>query len=790
LLTFLSHVTCPRFYVRFYGIFFHSFPQAIPPTGNNIIYLPEIIGRRSVPEDNGATNLSQLFNMKIPPQASLTNEAAAIPLGKKHRYLEGLSEDDFRDKVVRPLFLRMGFSDGRENCGPQEQGKDTILTRDSLIGTTEIHAIQTKKGNLNMARKQNNNVIEAITQLRTALETTVIMLPSKERRKPDKVYLIVSGRMNDASQSHIQDQLSDPRLEFLDNTFLIPRLDNFLPELWLNIDTAIIPYLTSLKSTVEDFSEKLSISDLIPNKKLLSSIDDGCFIDLKLNRIEIKPSRNAGAVKIEPALIERTALSILDEHETLTLIVGEGGSGKSTCLRKLCSEICKASTNKRGNFVIPILIRAVDLVKGRADLLSCLTSQARAVTGGGAVPFGTDTLEKGDVLILIDALDEVGKEEDRIFVANSIETFRKNYPKCHVILTSRNIAFLKNNDFLAKYNPFIVSSLSLKDASRIFTRVEKVVNAKSPNIPKAKELLRRLDQLHGLQLNPMLVTIMAAVNDISNADIPANLTELFKKYTELMLGRWDAEKGLDQQVESRIKDFILSKFAFKIHSEKRTSFTRSEFHHFVEEQLARLGHKQKVNALVEEIISRSNLFRVSGETLEFIHFIIQEFFAGRGIPSKEHISTILALEWWQRPIVFYFGDTPNSANSLSYLRELLEKQSTNTVISAVTCGLAGQACYLVETEEKVPLFTEVIAALIRGKEELISNISEGKVGPIMESVYYYLIGKDCVGFNQMNAKYSAVSAQLAAKFKSEDLIFDPLDAKSKEKHQLELVLCP
>src|ERR1700677_343161 len=273
--------------------------------------------------------------MPIPDSSTLTNEAAALPLGKKHNYLESLSEDEFRDKVVRPLFLRMGFKDGRELCGHQEEGKDTILTRPSLIGTLEVHAIQTKKGNLNMASKQTYNVTEAITQLRTALSTTIVMLPQKEKKKPNVVYLVVSGRMNAAAQQHILEQLNEPRIEFLDNTFLIPKIDEYLPELWLNIDTSIIPYLTALNKIVEDSSEKLAIGDLIHNKKILSSIDDGCFVDLTINRIELKPTRVSGDVRVEPILIERKSLSILKERETLTIIVGEGGSGKSTCLRKL-----------------------------------------------------------------------------------------------------------------------------------------------------------------------------------------------------------------------------------------------------------------------------------------------------------------------------------------------------------------------------------------------------------------------------------------------------------------------
>jgi hypothetical protein len=214
--------------------------------------------------------------------------------------------------------------------------------------------------------------------------------------------------------------------------------------------------------------------------------------------------------------------------------------------------------------------------------------------------------------------------------------------------------------------------------------------------------------------------------------------------------------------------------------------SRSEFHHFTEQQLSRIGQKLNVEIIVQEIVDRSNLFRISGDSLEFKHFIIQEFFAGRGIPSKEHIATILASEWWQRPIVFYYGESSNNGAALNYLFGLLEKQTSNLVVSAVTCGLAGQACYLIDTEDKIPLFTEVIVALIRGREQLIKNISEGKIGPIMESVYYYLVGKDCVSFSQMNVKFDAVSKRLINKFTTNDLLLDNAETKKHEKLNLDL----
>ena len=79
----------------------------------------------------------------------------SISLFKKVRYLHSLSEDDFRDKVVRTLFLRQGLKDGRDFCGPTEEGKDALFYDVDSLGFKNFYAIQTKKGSLNLSRKHN-----------------------------------------------------------------------------------------------------------------------------------------------------------------------------------------------------------------------------------------------------------------------------------------------------------------------------------------------------------------------------------------------------------------------------------------------------------------------------------------------------------------------------------------------------------------------------------------------------------------------------------------------------------
>src|SRR5712691_6861885 len=134
---------------------------------------------------------------------SNTIDARSISRFQKERYLRSLSEDDFRDLVVRPLFFRLGFGDGRDTCGPSEQGKDALFTEKDNLGLLHVVAVQTKAGNLNLASKASANLVAAVTQLRTALATSVVRLDTKSRCLPAKIYLCASGRINDSAKDHI-----------------------------------------------------------------------------------------------------------------------------------------------------------------------------------------------------------------------------------------------------------------------------------------------------------------------------------------------------------------------------------------------------------------------------------------------------------------------------------------------------------------------------------------------------------------------------------------------------------
>jgi len=180
---------------------------------------------------------------------------------KKEKHLLLLSEDTFRDLVVRPILFRMGLTDGRDLCGPDEEGKDTVIFKTDPIRKRVMYAMQTKRGNINMSRKATENITEAVAQLRTALQTSVTILNPREKRKPDCVVLCASGKINKAAREHIQQEVDDTRISFMDADDIIPEIDERYPEYWYGIDADKFPYYRSLQDELLDSSEIISLAD-------------------------------------------------------------------------------------------------------------------------------------------------------------------------------------------------------------------------------------------------------------------------------------------------------------------------------------------------------------------------------------------------------------------------------------------------------------------------------------------------------------------------------------------------
>ena len=693
----------------------------------------------------------------------------------KEKYLIDHSEDDFRDTVVRRLFYRMGYQDGRDLCGPEEHGRDALFVEQHKLGGNRYIGLQTKRGNLNLASKASQNLVDVTAQLRTALQTEYVLIhPYRQAIKPDEVILCCSGKVNNAARNHIERSLDiGSQIRFIDRDDLINLIDRHCPELWLSIETSIHPYLAALKRlAAEDYEHALSRTILrqpIPT----ACLSDAGFVELRLVAPTVKTRKRHGKVFKSTEFEEVSASSLLDSSSRRLLVLGDPGAGKSTLLLRLAYLAASKAAISERDYVVPIVCRASTLVcEGIEEFIEHLSESTQDVSGANSAAFDSDDLDNGRVLLLIDALDEIGATEKRRRFADTLGQFLENYPKIKLILTARPYLSVSDLGIVSSFSRYRISPISFRQGEKMLRAHLKGEELRSGQV---NEILRKVDQVHGFELNPLLVSIFSATARTAQSDLPANVTELFKKFTELMLGRWDEEKGLNQQIHTPIKEYLLKKIAYHMHSMRTTEITVSKFRSLSIDELRKTGHSASAEDLVNEMIDRSGLFRIKGEDIEFRHHMLQEFFAGQGIPYLESVKQLAHDDWWRRPIVFYFGGRPEHVDELFEVVTSAHGIDTRKNFDvAMTAGLALQACYLGEVSEKLDLWKWVASSFGLGIDVFVQGFEENENYPTLSFLLSFLIAKDSLALSVLSQH-----TQDLLKWANEEL--QPLDSSGERR---------
>jgi len=689
---------------------------------------------------------------------------ALISRIQKDRFLLKLSEDEFRDRVVRPLLLLKGFHDGRDLCGPTEQGKDAIFFEYDKLGVFELSAVQTKKGSVNLAAKAADSLVNLVAQLRTAGATAYALLkPTRAKVRPSKIYLVASGKINDSARRYCVDEVRDTMIRFLDCDDLVPWIDEHMPQLWLDMDANVLTYLGALEKQLTGHEGPFATQFLPIDKSLAST----CFSDASVTVFVRKAEDPSDMVRRKAA--SKRGLQKKKDEATFplyaiptkpfkkVLLLGDGGSGKTTGLLQIVYRTAKASLENAKVDLIPVLVKATDIVAASPkELVDYLDDRSRELSLQKKPVFGLADLDAGRVCVFIDGLDEVGTSEGREMVASLAVGFCGRFSKCCLTITSRPYEFLADIKELESFERLTTTPITWKDAERILDLAK---TGKNIGSAITKESLSRLAKIQGFSLNPLMVSVYAATANFDLQDVPPNVTELFKRFTEQMLGRWDEQKGLKNLHRPLVKDFAVCSLAFHMHAQNSTTIGKDEAKRLIAGKLQETGHHEDGHTILQEVLDRSGLFRDFGGEISFRHHMFQEYFAGRAIPSDEFAAEHASNSWWRRSIVFFFGDNPRNAAVLKDFIDRAVSRSPAEQFSAVcTVGLALQACYLSSVKIKVEIWKSLLEALVRLKGAFIADHDELKEMPTITAFSYYYLYRDSLALSNISESLDHIRA--------------------------------
>ena len=172
------------------------------------------------------------------------------------------------------------------------------------------------------------------------------------------------------------------------------------------------------------------------------------------------------------------------------------------------------------------------------------------------------------------------------------------------------------------------------------------------------EDLRNSDLFRQLPQNPIAAILLSKVIREEGKELPSSLTEIYSKATELMLGRWDQQKGIVQEKEYLVVRYVLEIIAKKMIDngmwEVERKWIEDEFAEFIEERKLSIS-KERV---VQQALRRTGILveNVHKGTVEFKHMSFMEFLYASGWePNEEERKGKIYKKGWSEIYFFYIG---------------------------------------------------------------------------------------------------------------------------------------
>ena len=354
---------------------------------------------------------------------------------------------------------------------------------------------------------------------------------------------------------------------------------------------------------------------------------------------------------------------ILNENSKLAILAKPGG-GKSTLIKRIAIAYAFPERRRQINDHLPdkkwfpIFLRCRELgdrvtksiteiisnIPIRAEIPSCVEDFSNLVS---------DSLQNGNALLLIDGLDEIAEDKNRIAFVNQLRTFIATYPTLNIIVTSREAGFRVVAGSLASYcENYTVSKLNNLEIEELCLKWHKAIIDESENTEreakKLSDLILNDSRIKVLAENPLLLTTLLFVKRWAGY-LPTKRSVLYQEMIKLLLVTWNVEGHEKLDIEETEPQ--LAFVAYWMTKNGQQTISAKELEDCLikaREQMPEILGYTKISPsdFIKRVELRSSLLILSGHKrldsgeliaiYEFLHLSFQEYLTAKAI-VKEYI---------------------------------------------------------------------------------------------------------------------------------------------------------
>lgn len=327
------------------------------------------------------------------------------------------------------------------------------------------------------------------------------------------------------------------------------------------------------------------------------------------------------------------------DNEPRLIVLGKPGGGKTTFLKWLALSAMDGHFTKRK---VPVFVPLKDWSDGKDTIQEFINNEFKISGFEEPQGFVTKLLETGNLILLLDALDEVN-DPGRLTVAlKEVRALSSKYPAIKIILSCRTAA----------YNYIFEQFVDVELADFQHHQVERFVRNWFVNLPGKGELclselaLDKNRPIRNLCATPLLLTLMCLAFD-EGMSFPSNRAELYKEALDALLKKWDSSRAVRrntayQHLSLAKKELMLSRIAAKSFENGAYFMKQDEVEREISVFMSNLksspsqsdAEVDPAEVLKEIEAQHGILVERAFRIYSFSHLTFQEFFTARAITEN------------------------------------------------------------------------------------------------------------------------------------------------------------
>lgn len=645
----------------------------------------------------------------------------------KLTYIQKNEKEPFLFPVLKELFRQKGFNCVEITHGTNEHGKDLVFREhDNRLMQNRWYSVVVKNKNVSNSEFELGG--DLLRQINSSFTYPYLDSAGNENYA-NSVIVIVNGNVSQQAKDALNKELPAHQRNNVDiwnYQRLEEEIEKEIKELFLEGDALTKDEITLAKYKSNQIK---ALSNLENAKDIYAGLDindiNDIFVNIRtsLNKYQEEKNRYKDEKKKIQEEID-DSISILNSNKN-TLIQGVATSGKSLLLKRIGINALNANKAKP-NAVFYFKFRKLGNLSA-FDINSLIETEFKLLTEG-------DSLDKNlfdKLILLFDGIDEIILAEDKSTIMNIINQFIKtckieNIIHLQVIVSGRNLEIFDGELF----EDFEKITLLPFDVGQAFKLVKKIIPNDKEKAANFVNAIKCNQLSNSLTRTPMALTLMAILyrdGVIDLAELPANITELYNKFCDYYLNRWDTSKGILLQYKFEETKHILAFIANELHENGIQEISKKDLCLFLNGLFQRHSFEElgNIEKFIENLKDRVGLiqFNEQDQMFSFNNMSFQEYFASiyYDDSNEQKLLDNLYREWWENTIIFYSGKQPKRD---VLLRKIIDEkipidtQQYYQHISLISKCL--QASHLISNESQ----SIVIGNLIYNFDKLYKQVIE------------------------------------------------------------------